>query len=311
MGGQRGAPDAVLPPHDHVRHHVGVLGERSDLGAGARVQRAQQGHGGLDLGQRLLQLLGQAGHAAARQLFQWTGGDLSGQGQARGVDRQHVQLQLQAFAEAACGHTNRVEALDLVQHGQDFVFTGMDRRQQRFGDGRERLAQIAIVFQRIDQCRTDAAVAVGQVGQVKLPQQVVGQGFGFGDAFGSTAVVVVIIETTAAAATAPVQLSGRPVVATAFSVVGRGVIVAARLVAAGVLVDTGAFVAAVGPVQQWIALHRLGDFQLQLGRGHLQQLDRLLQLGRKHQLLSQRCLQPSLHACAERKGEGPAAAVTA
>ncbi|KAG1078747.1 hypothetical protein G6F40_016588 [Rhizopus arrhizus] len=140
---------------------------------------------------------------------------------------------------------------------------------------------------------------------VQLPQQVIGQRLDFGHALGGAAVVVVVIETAATAGGAPVQFSRRPVVAVPAGF-GGGVAVAAIATFAG-----GAVVVAVGPVQQRIAFHGLGDFQLQLGGGHLQQLDRLLQLGREHQLLSQRCLQPSLHTCAERMESARVPAVTA
>ncbi len=141
---------------------------------------------------------------------------------------------------------------------------------------------------------------------MQLPQQMVGQCFGFGYALGSAAVVVVIVEAATAAGRAPVQFGRRPIV-TGIGAFCGGITVVAI---AGFVGGTAA-VTAVGPVQQWIAFHRLRDFQLQLGGGHLQQLDRLLQLGREHQVLSQRCLQPSLHACAERKERDPATAVTA
>ncbi len=196
-----------------------------------------------------------------------------------------------------------------MQHGEDLVLVGMDRRQQGFGDGGQRLAQVTVVVQRIDQCGTDTAITRGQVRQMQLPQQMVGQCFGFGYALGGAAGVVVIVEAAAAAGRAPVQFGRCPVVAGIGTFCGRVTVVA--IVAIAAFVAGAAAVTAVGPVQQRIAFHRLGDLQLQLGGGHLQQLDRLLQLGREHQLLSQRCLQPSLHACAERKERDPALAVTA
>ncbi|MNV15910.1 hypothetical protein D3C71_1066550 [compost metagenome] len=307
MPGQGRAPDAVLAPDHAVGHHVAVVGQLADLGARARVQRTQQLHRGFHFRQRLAQFVGQAGHAAARQALQRTVGNAPGQGQAGGVRRQHVQLQLQAFTQGARADPDRVEALDLVQHGQDLGLIGVDGRQQGLGDGRQRLAQVTVFFEGVDQRRADAAVARGQVRQVQLPQQVVGQAFGFGHALGGAAVVI-IVEGTAAVAAAPVAFAGGPVLAGAGLVLAIGVGIGGggrALVVAGRHLQ--ARLGVLGPVQQRVGFHCFGDFQLQLRAGHLQQLDGLTQLRRHDQLLPQRCLQPCFHACAERR-EGVATA---
>ncbi len=105
---------------------------------------------------------------------------------------------------------------------------------------------------------------------MQLPQEVIGQCFGFGDALGGTAGLVVV-ETAAAARAGPLQFVLRPIVIALgrrgffalgfFS--GRG----RRGFHRGVAGRMRGF---VGPFQQWIGFHCFGDFHFQLGGGHLQ-----------------------------------------
>jgi hypothetical protein len=178
----------------------------------------------------------------------------------------------------------------------DLVLAGADLRQQGLGDVGKRGAQVAIVLDRIDQRRADAAVARGQVRQVQLPQQVVLQGLRFGHPLGGAAQVVIVERAAGGSAVelGPQALVRLPVVGLALLLglfLGPGAF-ARRLAHAGGGIR-GRVV--LGPVQQGIGLHRLGDLRFQLGGGHLQQADRLAQLGRHHQLLAHRCLQAWLH----------------
>ena len=157
--GQGHLPHPTLAPDDAVGDHVVVRVDFADLLARARVERAHQLHGLFDRIQRRAQFLGDAGDAAAWQPFQRAVDDAQGQGVAGRVGGQGVQLQPQAFAQAARGHAHRVHALHLVQHGQDLVLPGRCFRQQGLGDGLQRLAQVAVLVQGVDQRRADAAVA--------------------------------------------------------------------------------------------------------------------------------------------------------
>src|SRR3546814_4777977 len=90
-------------------------------------------------------------------------GDAPRQHAAGGVVGQVVELQHQAFAEITRTHADRVQALDLVQHGQHFVRAAPDLGQQRLRDHVERFAQVAVVVDRVDQHQADAVVAIGHL----------------------------------------------------------------------------------------------------------------------------------------------------
>src|SRR5690606_22840952 len=112
----------------------------------------------------------------------------------------------QAFAQRARADAYGVELLDAAQHREDLVLVGDDVRGQGFGDGGQWFAQVAVLVQRVDQQHADGEVACAEVGQVQLPQQVVGEGVGLGDALGGAAVVVIV--ERAAVAAAPVGVGG-------------------------------------------------------------------------------------------------------
>ena len=191
--GQRDPPQAVLAPDHQVGGDVGVAGDRADLCAGARIERAQQVHRGLDFapGRACSSLARPAtpifGSRSSGPLASWWASALPGclAGELR-------QLQAQAFAQAARADADRVELLHLVQHGGDLVLAGLDVGRQRGGDRRQRLAQVAVVVDGLDQGHADQAVARRQRAQVQLPQQVVVQRVRFGDLLGDRGVVVAV-----------------------------------------------------------------------------------------------------------------------
>ena len=187
-------------------------------------------------------------------------------------------MQPQALAQRARADPDRIESLHLVQHGQDLVFAGLDLRRQRGGNGVQRLAQVAVVVDRLNQGYPDRSVARRQMAQMQLPQQVIVQGFVFGHLFGRLIVVVVIAGADAlvprfAVGTAPRVLVGgrRNQLITA----GHG-----HVVRRGDL-------SRVDPVEQRIALDRGHQFGLQFDRRQLQQAYRLPQLRGHDQMLSQ------------------------
>ena len=308
---QRCTPHPALAPDHAIGYHVGVLAQFADLCAGLGVQRTQQLHYGFNVLQGLLQLGRQTGDADLRQALKCrTVDDLQSQQFAWRVIAQYRQLQGQAFTQVACGHAHRVEALQLVQDDGDFIFFGHDLRQQGFDDAGEWFAQVAIGVQGIDQRGTNAAITRRQVRKMQLPEQVVLQGIDFGHAFGSRALVVIVIERTATSVAATVHGPGDFIrrVLIAFD----AVVVAALFVrrAVGGVGGFGTLIRRFGPVQQRVGFHRLGDFQFQLGSGHLQQADGLTQLWRHDQLLTQRCLQAWFHsAIRSRCGTAPGRAL--
>ena len=226
------------------------------------------------LGEGALQFLGDAGHAAARQALQCGLGDRQRQRLARRVVAEHRQLQLQALAQRAGGHADGVEALHLVQHDKDVLFRGLDLRQQGLGDPGQGFAQVAVVFQRVDQCGADAAVARGEVRQVQLPQQVAVQRIGFGHALGGAAAVVVV-ERASAAGRCPGPFVRRPVVGFAggcalvvLFVLGQRALVSRVFSRRGRVVGTARrarVLAGFAPVQQGVGFHRLGQLDLEFG----------------------------------------------
>src|SRR5690606_7991007 len=131
----------------------------ADLGAGARVERAQQRQRLFGLLQVTAEFGGDAFDADPGQPVDVVDGDAPRQRAPGRVVGQVVELQHQAFAQVACTHADRIQALDLVQHEQHFVRGALDLGQQRLGDRIERFAQVAVVVDRVDQHQADAAVA--------------------------------------------------------------------------------------------------------------------------------------------------------
>ncbi len=97
--GQGRAPYPALPPDHAVRHHVGVAAQFADLCAGLGIQGTQQRDGRFDFGDRLLEFVGDAGDAAARQPVQRAFGDAHRQRLAGRVVAEYGQLQAQAFSQ--------------------------------------------------------------------------------------------------------------------------------------------------------------------------------------------------------------------
>ena len=203
----------------------------------------------------------------------------------------------QAFAEVAGANPDRVELLDPVQHLQHVVEAGIDLGPQPGGDGLEVVAQVAVLVDRIDQRHADALVALAEVAEVQLPKQVVAQGLRARRAFAGAAEIIVARIRCGADPLLPGFAFAIPVLVAAF----LGVLAHRRFLdAVGIahLVGIGRTrLAFLGPVQQRVAGHRLGDFGFQFHGGQLQQPDRLAQLRRQDQLLVQPGGEARLHPC--------------
>ena len=78
-----------------------------------------------------MQFRGEAIDADLGQAVDRSGGHPQRQRLARGVVGQQRQLQGQAFAQVARADAGRIEALQLVQHGLQFVVVDFEFRAQR------------------------------------------------------------------------------------------------------------------------------------------------------------------------------------
>ena len=177
-----------------------------------------------------------------------------------------------------------------MQHALDFVRVGGDFGQQRGGDVFERIGEVAVVVDRIDDGARDRELARREIGVFELADQVVLQRQrGVVGDFGG-ALVVVAPGIGAGAAFAPVV----------FDDFGFDDDFGCRLRIDALLFRhrmrferferAGGFVFVHG-LEHDVAFELLADVRLQLQRRHLQEADRLLQLRGHRQLLTQLQLQ--------------------
>ena len=200
------------------------------------------------------------------------------------------QLQLQAFAERTRADAGRIEALHLVQHGQDLVVAGVDLRHagsrrwpRSFRAGNRRRRSLRSAPRRsCDRAATGGSGATATAGgpaafRLRRPVR--------------------------RAASRRRCRPGR-CVRTRFRRRPRrrlrrgGCVVVLRRRCrsrVGRLGRRAAVRRGFFPVQQRVAFHRAGDLQLEFRRRQLQQADGLPQLRRHDQMLSQRCLEAGLH----------------
>jgi hypothetical protein len=180
---------------DYVGHHVARV-DRRILGAGARIERADQV---LRLAQFVVvaaQRLADACEVARRELVEVILDD--GQRQlARRAVVEAQQLQRQAFLRIARTDARRVEVLQVTQGDAEFfqqdfaqidVVSGPDQQVDQFI---QRLRQVAVVVERLDQEADQRAFAVRHLGQADLGAEVLAQRRGRG--LGLAAVDVVVV----------------------------------------------------------------------------------------------------------------------
>ena len=98
----------------------------------------------------------------------------------RRVLGQRGELQRQAFAEAARADARRLEVLQVLQRDLQLVELDFQLGRQERDQFFQALREVAVVVQRIDQQRDQPLVALGEVGERELPQQVRAQGGGVG-----------------------------------------------------------------------------------------------------------------------------------
>jgi hypothetical protein len=86
---------------------------------------------------------------------------------------ERAQLQRQAFAEIARAHTGRIERLHELEHALHFRGVGRDFGQQRVRDFVERLGDVAIVLDRIDDGACDREFSRREIGVFELTDEVI------------------------------------------------------------------------------------------------------------------------------------------
>ena len=277
-----------------IWHHV-LGGDLAHRVAGARVEAAQQrGGAGESVGAHA-QAAGEA-LLFARQQFEVAVGEVAREGQVRGVGIEQADLHQQALAQVAAGDAGRIEALQAVAHGLDVLDRGVDRRSQRVADRLQRIAQVAVLVQRLDQRLGDRAVARRQRGEVELPLQVVGETLRRGGAglervalgVGAGATAARPLEREVLVLLAPFGqvVAMRGLFRRGRRIVGAGLLAGGRRRGHGLALGRGLLAATLVLLQQGVALQRLADLDLEFGRRQLQQADGLAQLRRQAQLLT-------------------------
>ena len=93
----------------------------------------------------------------------------------RVVRGQCLELQDQAFLGAARPDPGRVEILQVAQSDLQFVGIDLEFGRQRFRQILQRLGQVAVVIQRLDQALHQGSVTRRQAHQAELPRQVLAQ----------------------------------------------------------------------------------------------------------------------------------------
>src|SRR3954463_4916387 len=165
---------------------------------------------------------------------------------------------------------------------------GLGRQQRR--DFLERLGEVTVLVERVDQDDHEGAVALVEFGQAELRQEMVAQRGGVGR--GEAAVAVLFVVGGAAPARRDV---GRPV---GF----RGRRLGGRAAGGGWALQRGLGGRFVLAALDILALERrvlheeAVDLLVELDRGELQQSDRLLELRRQREVLREAVLKRRLHA---------------
>src|SRR5271168_3384939 len=98
-------------------------------------------------------------------------GDLDGGIESRGGRVELAQLQLDAFADRARAYTRRIERLYARQRGFDLGGAAFDLGAQRIRDLFERLGDIAVVTDGVDDRARDGELAGLESRDLELPQK--------------------------------------------------------------------------------------------------------------------------------------------
>ncbi|MCY1429363.1 hypothetical protein D9M71_452790 [compost metagenome] len=213
-------------------------------------------------------------------------------------------MQEQAFTQVARAYAGGFELLDAAQYDLDLIHLDVQFRVEGGEDVFQRLFQIAVVIDAIDDAEGDQAVGIGHRRKIQLPREMALQAFAGGGAGGEVPLVVVIAGQAAGAGLVDVFPGGihRQLVGDAFAPLfvvqavdrRRGGFLEAGFLGSGAgrLAAFGEGIAAVEVLAIFLAFeHRVGlqrflNLLLQVQRGELEQSDGLLQLRGHRQLLT-------------------------
>ncbi|CFO48044.1 Uncharacterised protein [Burkholderia pseudomallei] len=225
-------------------------------------------------------------------------GDLLRAFDARRVRRHRVELQQQAFGQRARADAGLIERLHEPQRDEQFL---LGRMQQRIGRRRElgqRLAQIAVVVERVDDHARERAVAPGELAKAqRVVQMLVQRRLGRHPVAGLEIRRVVGAPARAARRELRRQrhvlAGGRRRVGRERALVALGVAVVRPRVCVGggrlARLRRGFGSIVVGRLhvfEKRIGIERLTQFLLKLERRKLEQTQRLLQARRERQVLT-------------------------
>src|SRR5205807_4828115 len=162
-------PDAALLAHDDVGNHVARL-HLGVGGARARIERLDQA---LRRAQRLLAGAGDVLEArviAARQQLQMFFHDVERQAPRRLIG-QDAQLQRQALPGGARAHAGGLQVLQVPEREAVLFEIGFGLGGQQLRDFLERLGQIAVFVERVDQQLDEYAVAIARLVSESWPRK--------------------------------------------------------------------------------------------------------------------------------------------
>ncbi len=218
-----------------------------------------------------------------------------------------AQLQLQALGRRARADAGRIQVLQVLERDREIVGLDPELRRQHLRDLLERLRQVAVLVERVDEHRDQPAVALGQRRQRELLEQMVAQRRRLGGELRVIRLVAFLASCAGAAAfEVPVGVRRALVLGRCRTFGGRG---ALRRRFGGLLgaVDARrgvAVVIALLALEQRVVGEKPLQLLIELERGQLEETDGLLQLRRQREVLRQLELQGLLHAAGSRVAEG-------
>ena len=108
-------------------------------------------------------------------------------------------MQQQAFAQIARADPGGFELLDAVQHDFDFVEFDLQFWVERVGDFLERLFEIALIVDAVDQRGGDQSIGIAHRREIELPEQVALQADAGRRAAGEVPLVIIVAGQAAGA----------------------------------------------------------------------------------------------------------------
>jgi hypothetical protein len=225
-----------------------------------------------------------------RQQVEMPLGDRQRQFQSGRVGMQRTQLQRQALAQAARRDAGRIQGLHQPEHAVDFGGVGGDLGQQRGGDVFQRVGDVTVVIDCIDNRAGDGEIARREIRVFELRDQVILQRYLRVVGNFSRALVVVAPGIGAGAALAPGVFDDFGFDGDFGLRLGIDALLFRHRMRFECFEGAGGLVF-VDRLEHDIAFELFADVRLQLQCRHLQEANRLLQLRGHGELLTQLQLQ--------------------